>query len=446
MDFLAELATSEQSHWEQPLPIDRVVNVLNYREQENLIKGGEDLPEGARPILLTLITGKDNLFSTVTLKKGKGNLISCPSGEVGVHALYVILENIIRNSARHNSNNQVQQNSQVELEVNLSDDTSEIEKLDGSIDASQYFMMTIVDTSTTSTQKNNELVANLNKIFELTSSGFLDGDNNLETQNWGLREMQICAHYLRGIPLTELEGPQQKVITATCKNGNLAYRILLKKGKILAYVQEENSEENSEEVPQGCRKIIIASSDKMTDADWTNIAKQAQGYSFLWLPEKQFKAANNGFRHKLPVRLVTGKCCELEKTLIEIEIESKTDTKILHKKVLEQYRNNGCDKSKIWGNRPIELILSPASPSGKNPIEIPQGVTLKEENDDSDNPLTECDYLEQPENERCETPVKLGLIDHPNDSRLWDPQDNFRKHRLAACLPELRAFNNCGRR
>ena len=434
MDFLAELATTEQSHWEQPLLIDRVVSVLDYKEQKKLIivnkennrNPSEVAPE---PILLYLIAGKDGLTSTVTLQEGCGKIFSCPSGEVGTHALYIILENIIRNSARHNlgekhnssSSSTANNDEQVKLTVSI-------------IDTNQYLKMTITDERTDiSDSTKTDLVSTLNKIFSLSDSGFLDDYNSPETRYWGLREMQICAHYLRGIALTELESSPENVITACDNNGKLAYRIFLEKGKILAYgvLQEENSNTSNTKVPNGCKKITIDSKRPC----WSDIARQAQGFSFLWLPEKLFSLNElKGVRHKLPVRLVTGECAELKGVLENIA--TNLDTSILHRKVLEMYRNNGCTKSKFWGkNRLIELFFFSDDDDANTCIGQLEEVVLKSGKLEK---LHSADTEENRNYYRSDNKVTLGLIDHANDDNLWNlKKDSYGERLFTACLPHM---------
>src|SRR5207237_12709 len=97
--------------WSQPLELVETLKVLNIdderarinKKREDGSKGSNKLRENDavefEPILLSYITGKDGIAATVDTSAISPDLwFSCPSGEVGAHALYIILENIIRNS------------------------------------------------------------------------------------------------------------------------------------------------------------------------------------------------------------------------------------------------------------------------------------------------------------------------------------------------------------
>ena len=338
MDFLADVATSDRAFWFQSLSLKEQIDRLNWDAQKRRFNKSED--GCAKPVLLRFITGKEGLKATVSYEECDDVYFASPGGEVGVHALFVILENIIRNSARHGR----AESDPVELEVSLHehDEASDLVKLE--IDeASDLVKLEIVDSrspvggrqviltlespveaaaAVVSYEKpaddrvkplrdtecncvkmfrfpqdgganagtagdaavpvaaavtGNSLVLTFNKeldagsvptkeAFCVTAGGkvvsvsevtipprlddrinkilkeaILTSDGEPKAENWGVREMQICAHYLRGFSLYELEddpGGKYPVLEAGCTDGgNLKYTIYLRRAKRMAVVR-----------------------------------------------------------------------------------------------------------------------------------------------------------------------------------------------------------------
>jgi hypothetical protein len=224
MDFLAEVATSDNAFWTQPLLLGTQLNRLNSKHER------ERLRDGCTP-LLTYITGKTKLPANVEFDEATAcTLFSCPGGEVGVHALYVILENVIRNSARHNP----EHDGKVQIMVCIENQT----KYSGLI------KLRITDTGS-NIQGDKNLAQDINNI--ITRKHILDDDGRPHSQYWGLREMQICAQYLRQLQLSDLEDvpyaeqdmtAKAMLIEAEGKPGDcLSYVIYLREAKPLAKIE-----------------------------------------------------------------------------------------------------------------------------------------------------------------------------------------------------------------
>lgn len=472
MDFLAEIATSDQSYWEQPLALGATLDVLNFQKQMELIGGKEKegVPDGSKPILLSLITGKDRLDASVILASEEAHklLFSCPGGEVGAHALYVILENIIRNSARHNSSQWesrgldrdcLQLNIYVEDAVPANDCPE-----DANTEAKDLIAITVVDVRTEISGSKSDLVATQNAIFSLEEAGFLNEDNTPVTQFWGLREMQVCANYLRSMALTELESPALcsfQPIKATVwtdhlsKKDYLAYRFYLKRARILAYATAED--DDVPHLPAGCERIILRndnSADTEPCVDWADIAEHARGYSFLWLPEALKEAPNIRYRHKLPQRVVYGSSAELNAMLQGVEEESSGDkasslewTDLLHRKVMDRYRTHGktdevFGKAKLWGHRPVELVFFPDRYEPKPQKD--DGITLSLGQFDDDEIEDGMDDLEGhcSEDHPDISPVKLAVLDHVTEDKLWGWMDNVPNDPVLQRQADLRPWTH----
>ncbi|WP_291208688.1 hypothetical protein [Hyphomonas sp.] len=234
MDFLAEVSTTDKAYWAQPLSLKQQLGRLNYDQQIQIFGNAA----GRFPPLLEYITGKDQMKATVRLSRldEQGHLadgyvgdfvFSCPGGEVGVHALYVILENIIRNSARHNS----EQADMVNIDVIPTDrpdadlielrivDTRSLLRKDGTRQGghtpegdevwtrrSRAELAKIWASLTTEEKTKLAFKALPDRInWIIQHEPFLDQDGAPKPEYWGLREIQICAQYLRQVSLSDLE-------------------------------------------------------------------------------------------------------------------------------------------------------------------------------------------------------------------------------------------------
>ena len=211
MDFLAEVATSDQAFWSESLSLREQIGRLNYNEQKKRFGPNN-------PIILSYITGKsridgESLIASVEWGSPRVHCnssprvadqgpqhdywIACPGGEVGIHALFVILENIIRNSARHGSSAGVADEA-VRIFVDVEDEGDP-----------KLLKLEIIDPRAELNEKDEPRAADehplLKKINGILEETLLDPDGAPNPHNWGVREMQICAHYLRGLSFFDLE-------------------------------------------------------------------------------------------------------------------------------------------------------------------------------------------------------------------------------------------------
>jgi hypothetical protein len=319
MDFIAEVATTDKSSWSQSLELKTVLNILNYEyqrgqcyEEKSDLHAKEATASLAHrvPILLRYITGKNDLTATVEFTDGQDLWFSCPGGEVGVHALYVILENIIRNSARHGNGHS----------GNTVTVTVKAEQKD------KYIKLTIIDLGTKlevdgrpvgstvtpeQARKENAEVAQgkhsryvdgkrqkrlllpniINSI--LKGEPFIYGDGNPNPHNWGVREMQICATYLRSIPLGDLydnvltHAPYILEAKTIHHDGNgeyhLAYELYLQPARRCAFVT--NDWEN--EIKPDEYKLSTAGFSRISVKDKSDDqrAEELRGYEFALIDE-----------------------------------------------------------------------------------------------------------------------------------------------------------------
>lgn len=272
MDFIAEVATADQSFWSQALSIEGALDTLNLDKEKaaiNGINGG-----GTRkPILLSYITGKEfkegPLTATVEIDpatNGDHRFFACPSGEVGVHALYVILENIIRNSARHN------ENPPCPITV--------LVKIEEEKQHPDLWKLTLTDLQT-QISENKCVHDEINKNLD---TQILDKDGAPNPKYWGIREMQVCAQYLRNLPLSDLEGPQSvpPILKAVNNEDRLAYVLYVPRAKLCVMASKSPLVSETQKKILRAQGFDFVSSEDKTDAE---LADALRGYAYAVIEE-----------------------------------------------------------------------------------------------------------------------------------------------------------------
>lgn len=237
MDFIAESSTTE-SAFEQPLYLFRDV-ISEFNGQSLLryfISGKNDLPSEISHF-------NDAHCNEEKEASSKDLRFSCPGGAVGAHAFFVIVENIIRNCARHST-----PENRVEISICAKESVDDEELIEiTAIDNGPYSNESKYEKidelgRISSTPDRVELVEHINQIIRFVP--FLNSDNSPNSSYWGLREMQICATYLRGVPLEDIESYRSRsdktsVLSAFVKGGRLGYRFFLRKARVCAIVVDD---------------------------------------------------------------------------------------------------------------------------------------------------------------------------------------------------------------
>jgi hypothetical protein len=297
MDFVAEVSTADRAYWSQPLSLESVVSCLNYPDEYKRITAGDDLLQPGerlsdriravqadrRPLLLSFITGKETLSASVEFKSPAGTnpgaaasaptFFSCPGGEVGAHALLVILENIVRNSARHGDEFVATMAEPVVIHVVPQQSAR-------GADRGPFTEVRIIDLHTRLTKDGKKSRSDVQSVPQkinaaLNGDSLIDQNGQPNPRNWGVREMQICAHYLRHLPLSMLESVdpatrKPAVLKATCEKVEidgqvlhcLAYTIHLQKPRLVAVLAINKSRlPNGISANLGIRVFRLSSSD-----------------------------------------------------------------------------------------------------------------------------------------------------------------------------------------
>ena len=189
IDFLADIATSSP------------VTAVSVSLHQDILRGFD-----YQKIVLEHISGVggkrirvefQNALSNDSFSGAEDLLIQSPNGNLGYHAFYIILENIIRNCAKHQSK-EFFETTQLKLTV----------KAAHVIKNNRYIALQITDNIKRARNEYPNLAHQLNK--EYIQPAMFDKDDKMRQIGWGMLEMKIGAAYLRKIPgsmVDRVEGP-----------------------------------------------------------------------------------------------------------------------------------------------------------------------------------------------------------------------------------------------
>ena len=184
MGFIADISTGKPYLTITTSLFESVLSVFNHKK------------ENYQQILLDKISGypgKDHKAIKFKFQKkpSKDVDIALPNGPLGAHALYIIIENIIRNSFKH---------------LKTPDDGLTLEvKAEVYKNNKNFIRLEIRDNLG---QENLDIRENklLDQILDQLDEPMIDsGNKNLRRKNWGLLEMKIAAAYLRQIEILEID-------------------------------------------------------------------------------------------------------------------------------------------------------------------------------------------------------------------------------------------------
>lgn len=268
MDFLADIATSTPT----------IQSTKQFISE--LLKGFDD-----NRLLLNKISGITNFDFTIKVFKDEVELtdgedfpVSISNDVLGFHAFYIILENIIRNTAKH-SYSKNNHKKRIEFRIDVKDTDDKFDKSFYEITVSDGLKLTdnvqlqgdelreyktILSKKATSIKRIDKLVFDQNT--RLNKSILADETNLLRQGAWGLIEMDVSAAYLRKIaqedvddvkyqiPITEAEEKkfskdknkeQLRIIEAVNVNGCLGYKFHIPKPKELLIIDSNGATWNT---------------------------------------------------------------------------------------------------------------------------------------------------------------------------------------------------------
>jgi hypothetical protein len=183
MDFLAEISTGG-SYMSVSLRLTEIVS--SFSEQQLLLKHITGIKTD---------TGSD-IVANVSVSSGKEFFVLSPGGRNGCHALYVIFENLIRNSAKHRPVEQRNDSVDLKIAASVVSDRSDLLRV-------RIWDMASNAGDAYKENRDKEVWQHINSV--VGEESIINDDGTLKKGNWGIREIMIAAAYLRGIPIEDLE-------------------------------------------------------------------------------------------------------------------------------------------------------------------------------------------------------------------------------------------------
>lgn len=206
MDYLSEvtfgvpnLLTTKMMYGEVMKELDQVRILLNYISGVSNFKYNFELMFGDEVITADNAADKD--FS-----------VAFPSDVLGCHAFYNIIENIIRNTAKHAKNN----GKTVTFTIKFKDvDGVGCEDIE---EAAELYCVEIVngvredniDILVNGEKNEKDKIVKMGQNTRLNES-VLDNNNNLRSHSLGLLEMEASAAFLRQLDMPEIESEDYHV-------------------------------------------------------------------------------------------------------------------------------------------------------------------------------------------------------------------------------------------
>lgn len=259
MDFIAQIAT-EFPDWTNPTWFVRDLmrrfylqrHLLNYISQSDGLGAYEFQPKKEEYQTNNIIIkigkkGADGIkyiISPELDRNGqheiKGDVqIAIPGGIIGHQAFYTIIENIIRNAAKHGWSSPKEDNKH-----NKPDNLEITIEIDDKIDRN-FIIFRIYDNISKSNDNDSNLVDDIN---EKLGKSFVDQETGkLLKSNWGLAEMKISAGFLNRSGINQIGSDNKKYILFKLGKDNKSYS---------GIIRAIPSESDKDEKPFGYKFVI----------------------------------------------------------------------------------------------------------------------------------------------------------------------------------------------
>lgn len=271
MDFIADLITTVPS-WEKTFLLKQdIINVFTEQAVllDNIVKSegfcyktecgkksdssddkwSECLYKGSKCLKLNeeKIEKDDQPepFEIIFIPEGQDFYVSIPHGNIGIHAFYSILENFIRNSAKHGGKtirDQIKRNRTYKDSLKITISAKDI---------GDYLEVTIKDN----VGNCKDAVKEIGKGFPPDEeSHFANNDGSIKKGKWGIKEMRLSANFLRKRQVEALEDRDEDVekhpnLSISCEscdekfdtgcNSNINYKLYLRKPKEVFIVKDK---------------------------------------------------------------------------------------------------------------------------------------------------------------------------------------------------------------
>ncbi|MFW6247260.1 MAG: hypothetical protein ACOC22_03765, partial [bacterium] len=283
MDFIAQI-TTDWPQWTYPVWFVRDLmrkfytqtHLLNYivesedlsaYEFQNKDPEGDPIPNQKNKLIIEI--EKDGLKDKVIkafgdsqdnrLNHDTDTQISIPGGTVGYHSFYVVLENIIRNTAKHEWSKNNEDNERPDnliMTVRFYDESDK--------DHTRFEIFSNIKNT-----RARSLADDINKKLK---NGFIDeSTGELIHRDWGLAEMKIALGYLNKIDPIEIGRDNIDILLKDDEDENKQLRHGLLKAKVVKDEYEDDYFGYEFIIPKPKEILII---DKEADKDLSDKLKK----------------------------------------------------------------------------------------------------------------------------------------------------------------------------
>ena len=231
--------------------------------------------------------------------------LAVPGGVVGNHAFYTILENVIRNAAKHGwSTKSPKDREQSNLEVVI-----DFEGKGGEV------VFTVWDNqSNDDAAKEKSGKSLVERQKERVSQKLIDDDGRLRRENWGMAEIKISAGYLMSRGIDDIgglvKGATPIVEPCPVEDGDvhrLGYRFSIRKPKDVIFVVGDNQRELWDMIGESRRSSLA--SQGIEFVEWDKVADDQNQFAarHVVLPRFGNEERVHGI---LPFRVLAWQGCE----------------------------------------------------------------------------------------------------------------------------------------
>lgn len=163
---------------------------------------------------------------SVQFSTPQSDLMKIRGGDIGAHAFHIILENILRNSAKHGRTNE---SPKIRLRIWLIYDDPEktltVIGFDPANRKGERFLDTVkkdnsnswfvvISSSADYSEADNGYVPLHEELDQLLSRPLTGESSGPDPEAWGMKEKKICAAYLANVPPEETNSPEPNYICA----------------------------------------------------------------------------------------------------------------------------------------------------------------------------------------------------------------------------------------
>ena len=248
MDYLADISTATPV---MAAPFYFYKDILLEFEKEKVVLkhiSGTQL-DCSKKDRFEHFLSKTNDGKTVESKLSEENdlLVSIPNLSLGKHALFNIVENFIRNTAKHNAITDERLN-EFTIYIKISDRE----------DDNDFYTISIWNNVIIDSKQLKTICDNINLLIE---APMLNSDGSIRERGWGLLEMKSCALYLQMLPLELIDKRTTDLLEAKAVDGKyLGYEFRLKKVKqafILDCSNDKLLENQKDPFHLHCKKLGV---------------------------------------------------------------------------------------------------------------------------------------------------------------------------------------------